>query len=290
MGLKIIIGIFVSSFIIGLLFYFFLYSNPLKIYEANTLKWVPVLSTVIGLYVSGRINKDTPTKFLPFLFLPLIIFKVFNYAYFPFILILFVTGVLTLLVTRNNENFKYNKLGWIGAIAIFLFFLFSQPLILKNQNFGYDDDGELVNANIIWSFKEKTDFELPSHVLFDKNNNEFDLADIKGEIYLITFWATWCGPCMQEKPELEKFKSEFANDDDLKFIDVSFDNDKKKWLRYIENKGPLGQQLISGNPQNTSREFNFIGIPMHVVVNADGTYKKFHSLETAKKVVTNAIR
>lgn len=287
-GLKIIIGIFTSSIIIGLLFYWFLFVNPLKIYEANTLKWIPILITIISIYVSGRINKDTPIKFLPLLFIPFILFKPFNFLFFPFILILFLIGALVLLVTRNQNQSKFNILGWTGIAGIFLFFLLSQPLILEKENFGYDDNGELINANIMWSFAEKTSFELPNHILLKKNNTEFNIANIKGETYLITFWATWCAPCMKEKPELEKLKRALGNSHNIKFIDVSFDIDRNKWIQYLENEKPQGMQLISDNQQKTSREFNFAGIPMHIIVNKDGTYKKYHSFEVVKKVITKS--
>ena len=277
-----------SSIIIGLLFYLFLFVNPLNIYESNTLKWIPILITIISLYVSGRLNKDTPIKFLPLLFIPFIIFKPFNFAFFPFILILFLTGALILLVSRNQKQSKFNILGWIVIVGIFLFFLFSQPLILEKENFGYADNGELINANVIWNFEEQTSFELPNHILFKKNNSEFNIANIKGEPYLITFWATWCAPCIQEKPELEKFKRALGNSHNIKFIDVSFDIDRNKWVQYLENKKPQGMQLISENQQKTSREFNFAGLPMHVIVNKDGTYKKYHSFEVVRKLITKS--
>jgi len=284
-GVKIIIGILLSSIIIGLLFYLFLFVNPLKIYESNTLKWIPILITIISFYVSGSINKDTPVKFLPLLFIPFILFKPFNFAYFPFILILLLTGILILFVSRNLKQTKFKILGWIGIVGIFLFFLFNQPLILEKENFGYADNGDLINANIIWNFNKKTNFELPNHILFTKNNSEFNIASIKGKTYLITFWATWCAPCMQEKPELENFKEKLNNSQNIQFIDVSFDTDKNKWLQYIEKKKPKGVQLISDNQHKTSREFHFAGIPMHIIVNEDGTYKKYHSFEIVRKVI-----
>ncbi len=284
-GLKIILGIIASSISIGLLFYIFLFLNPFRIYEANTLKWIPILITIISLYISGRINRDTPIKFFPLLFIPFIIFKLFNFIYLPFILIIFLTGALTLFVTINHIHYKFNKLGWIGITGIFLFFLFSQPLILEKVDFGYDENGELINANIVWAFGDKMTFELPNHVLFDKSNGQFDIANISGETHLITFWATWCAPCIKEKPGLEKFKREFGNNSNIKFIDVSFDSDRNKWVQFLANEEPAGIQLISENQQKTSREFNFSGIPMHLLVNADGTYKKYHSFEVVRKVI-----
>ena len=275
----------------GLLFYFFIFLNPLKIYESNTLKWVPILIAITGLYFSGKLNKNTPVKLLPLLFIPFIIFKLFNYAYFPFILVLLIIGILTLTLTRNNQTSIYKLLSWFVIISTFLFFLLSQPLILQKENFGYDNNGNLNNVNVLWDFTEKVDLRLPSHILFEKDNTEFDMIKIKGKTHFITFWATWCSPCMQEKPELEKLKKEFADNPHIKFIDISFDNqNRSKWVQYIENKTPLGLQLISLNQQKTSRELNFEGIPMHFIVNPEGIYKEYRSLKIAKSVLENSIK
>ncbi|OJJ23125.1 hypothetical protein BKI52_01880 [marine bacterium AO1-C] len=284
-GVSVILGIVASIASMGVLFYLFIFLNPLKIYEVNSLKWVPILAVIVGLYISGRLNKNTPALLLPLLFIPFIIFKLFNFLYFPFILALIATGVLTLLMTRSSEKFKYNKLGGVGALGIFLFFLFSQPLILEKKDFGYDANGELLNARVIWDFSGKKTLTLPHHILLKQNNATFDIASIKGKTYLITFWATWCAPCIKEKPALEKLKKQLASNDKIAFIDISFDNDQSKWTRYLAKKPALGTQLISQNLQKTSREFNFAGIPMHIIVNPDGTYKKYRSWKVVKNII-----
>ena len=283
---KLILGIISSVIIMAMLFYLFIFANPLQIHEVNSLKWVPILVTIFGLYVSGRINKNTPLKLLPLLFLPFIIFKLFNFLYFPFIVLLVATGLFTLLATRDINQFKYNKLGWVGALGILLFSLFSQPLILEKKGFGYDTNGDLLNARVVWNFSGSKTLTLPKHTLLKQNNDEFDIANAKGKTHLITFWATWCAPCIKEKPALEKLKTQFSNSSKVAFIDISFDNDKNKWAKYLEKKPAKGMQLISKNLQVTSRKFGFAGIPMHIIVNPDGTYKKYRSWKVVKNIIS----
>ncbi|WP_117885342.1 TlpA family protein disulfide reductase [Aureibaculum luteum] len=283
--LRLILGIITTVLIMALLFYFFLFLNPLNIYESNTLKWIPILICVISLLASGFINKETPSKFLVFLFLPYIIFQLFNFTYFPFILILVITGILTLLVTRKNQTSIYKLFGWAGIICIILFHLFTQPLILEGEGFGFDDTGELINANILWDFSEEEVLVLPSHVLLDQDNSSFDMIDIKGKTHFVTFWATWCSGCIEKKPDLEKLKVAYQNNLNTKFIDISFDDiEGNRWFKYLEVKKPLGLQLISKSQKKTSRALNFEGIPMYFIVNPDGTYKEYRSFDIAQKV------
>ena len=286
-GLKIILGIISSILIMALLFYFFIFFNPFNIYESHTLKWIPIVIAIISLYVSGWINRDTKVILLPFLFLPFVIFNLFNYTYFPFILILISTGILILVVTRKHPPFAYSNFSWLAIVGIFVFFLFSQPLILEKEAFGYDDSGNLINVNVLWGSAEAETYKLPNHLLLDQNNNDFDMADFKGKTHFITFWATWCAPCIQDKPELEKLKKDFDNVTDVVFVDISFDNDPNRWLEYLENKNPNGFQLISKSQDETSRKLHFAGIPMHFIVDSEGNYKKYKSLTVARKVIEN---
>ncbi|MGI8467208.1 MAG: TlpA disulfide reductase family protein [Pyrinomonadaceae bacterium] len=46
--------------------------------------------------------------------------------------------------------------------------------------------------------------EMPDFTVTDANNKEFKISDLKGKIVYINFWATWCPPCLEEMPRIEK--------------------------------------------------------------------------------------
>ena len=148
-------------------------------------------------------------------------------------------------------------IAWLGLSFLFLFHLLNQPLILETSGFGYDDEGNYTNAQIIWDFSSKTDLRLPDHYLADINNENHNLATLESKYYFITFWATWCGPCMEEKEELENLKQEFAHNQNIEFIDISFDTEKKKWEKFLKESNPNGLQLIANNQQTLSRKLHF---------------------------------
>ncbi|WP_282081160.1 TlpA family protein disulfide reductase [Aquimarina algiphila] len=281
--LKIIFGIVITIAIMAIGFYFFLFLNPLHIYEENLLKWIPILIGVIGMFFSGLINKKTPPKFLPFLFLPFFIFDLFGFLYIPFIFILIIIGSLTLAITRDSIKKGYRFLSGLGVLGVFFYFLFSQPLIVLTENSDYNDHGELINANTLWDFTEKGKLILPDHTLYDQKDIEFNLKNIKEKTYLITFWATWCPPCMHEKPELEKLKKELSKNSNIEFIDISFDSDIHKWKQFVNDKNPIGMQFISKRVKETRRVLQISSIPMHFIVGEDGVYSAYSSFEIAKK-------
>ncbi len=287
-AINIFLGILVTVLVMAIGFYFFLFLNPLNIYNANLLKWIPVLIGSIAMILSGIINKYTPNKLLPLLFIPYCIFDLFSFLYFPFIFVLIGMGVLALVITRANAKKKYKILSSIATLGIFLFFLFLQPLKLQNSTAIVDTKENLIDHKVLWDFTENKKLKLPSHVLKDQNGNQFNLKSVNQKTHLITFWATWCSPCMQEKEELEKLKSDFKSKLNIGYIDISFDDNVSKWKRFIDTKSPLGIQLISNNQKQTRRLLQIGGIPIHFIVNSEGVYKEYHSLEAIRETLSKS--
>ena len=61
----------------------------------------------------------------------------------------------------------------------------------------------------------------------DVVGNDVNLADYHGKKVYINFWATWCGPCIREIPELEEVYQEYKDKDDFVFLSITSPNDAK---------------------------------------------------------------
>ena len=53
----------------------------------------------------------------------------------------------------------------------------------------------------------------PDFQLEDNNGNQVSLADLRGKVVLVNFWATWCPPCRAEMPSMEKLNNAMAGED-----------------------------------------------------------------------------
>lgn len=62
------------------------------------------------------------------------------------------------------------------------------------------------------------------------------LADFKGKYVLVDFWASWCGPCRQENPNIVRVYNQFKNKN-FSILGVSLDDDKADWLKAIKDDG-----------------------------------------------------
>ncbi|NQY28424.1 MAG: TlpA family protein disulfide reductase, partial [Flavobacteriaceae bacterium] len=174
--------------------------------------------------------------------------------------------------------------------GLFIYFLFSQPLIIRlGKDRKVDQYGKLMNGKTIWDFSEEKSNLLPESIFLDINNKPLDLKKFKNKTLYISFWATWCGPYLKEKPALEKLKNHFKSNPDIIFIDISVDGDKDKWKKHIESNIPSGVQLMSKDYAKTRNLFELSGIPAHLVVNSNWEYAKARAIQRAYSLLSDSI-
>jgi len=287
--IRVVAGIAASVAVMAVLFYTFMFWNPLQIYDVNLLKWIPILICALSVGVAGGINRETPVLLLPLLFIPFAIFDLFKFFYLPFILVLLGVGILTLVVVRPQPPRSVRTIAAVSGAGIFVYFLFSQPLRIEQGGDRPAAAGDLSVVRTIWDFTERTQQTLPSHELATQAGGTFNLQQLRGKTHLVTIWATWCAPCLAEKPALEQLKSEFAQVESVGFVDLSIDDDRAAWSNYLQVHDSKGQQLIARSPDETRRALDIGSLPLHFVVAPEGSYRTFGSFERARTALRAAV-
>lgn len=272
--LRLFLGIL--SVIVAAVLITVFFSKVLNVMHAMALQWVSLLISFVGFYVAGLINRKTKLAFILFLFIAFIIFVPLKQMHFPFFFVIILFASIGLLASRKGLSAKYKIPSLLLLGVVFGFYLFSQPLIIKNKGFGYSVNNDLFNATVLWDFSDSIPSSLPNETFRDVNDSKVSLQSFEGKKMYVTFWATWCGPCLSEKPELERLKESFSNDTNIVFVDISIDSDMQRWKNHLLKEKPMGVQLISNNEDLTRSNFEFSGIPFHVVANSEG-YTKEHS-------------
>ncbi len=117
--------------------------------------------------------------------------------------------------------------------------------------------------------RKYTDFAQP-----DKNGNIHHLSEYvsKSKYLLVDFWASWCGPCRAEMPNV-KAAYEKYHAKGFEVLGVSLDNNKDKWLNAIETLGLPWQHLsdLKGWQCEASSIYGVQGIPCTMLIAQDGT-------------------
>lgn len=111
----------------------------------------------------------------------------------------------------------------------------------------------------------------PNFKLLDLDGKYMELKGITGEgPVLISFWATWCKPCMEELAEFNKIYNDFK-DKGFKLIAISTDNEKTvaKVKPYIKSKGFNFSVLLDTNSE-VARKYYAQQMPYSVMLNKDG--------------------
>jgi len=99
------------------------------------------------------------------------------------------------------------------------------------------------------------------------------LADLKGKYVYIDLWATWCNPCKQEIPHLQKIEKQF-HDKNIAFVSISIDdkNDHETWKKMVTNKQLTGVQLFADQAWNSKfvKDYRVSGIPRFILIDKEG--------------------
>ncbi len=114
--------------------------------------------------------------------------------------------------------------------------------------------------------------QAPEIEMKDVNGNTRKLSDLKGKTVLIDFWASWCGPCRGENPNVVKAYDKY-NKDGFEVFSVSLDRAKEPWLAAIEKDGLRWKNHVSELKHwdsSAARAYGVNSIPKTFLVDKDG--------------------
>jgi len=121
----------------------------------------------------------------------------------------------------------------------------------------------------------------------DLSGRKLSLADYKGKVVLLDFWATWCPPCRAEVPNLVKtYKANHGRGFDV--IGISLDRDKAELKSYIKQNGMTWRQVYDGDTRYAiANKFGVQAIPATYLI--DGTTGKILAENLRGAELTRAV-
>ena len=127
----------------------------------------------------------------------------------------------------------------------------------------------------------------PNFTLNTPEGKTLSVSDFKGKVLLIDFWASWCGPCRQENPNVVKVYKQF-HDKGFEILSVSLDKSKDKWVDAIAKDGLTWNHVSDLGFWSSSVVplYSITGIPFAILVDRNGNIaaKSLRGKELESKV------
>lgn len=114
----------------------------------------------------------------------------------------------------------------------------------------------------------------PDFTLKALDGNNLRLAEQRGDIMLINFWASWCGPCIQEMPALDKLAQKYQMLG-VQVWGVNVENDSAAAKAYL-SKVQVAFPILFDVDNSVSKDYRVAAMPTTVILDKDGKVRSVH--------------
>jgi len=110
----------------------------------------------------------------------------------------------------------------------------------------------------------------PDFQLEDTKGNKVSLSDLRGKIVLVNFWATWCPPCIEEMPSMERLNEVIAGDD---FVMLAINTEEKgrSVVPAFLEKTPYTFPILYDDKGVVQKRYGVFKFPESFIIRKDGT-------------------
>jgi thiol-disulfide isomerase/thioredoxin len=133
----------------------------------------------------------------------------------------------------------------------------------------------LAAAFVLPAFAATSSGPAPGFQLSGRGGKTIDLSQFKGQVVMINFWATWCGPCRQEMPLLEDIYKKYKPMG-FTMLGVNVEPDSKAAEDWLAKQKPVSFPIAFDVDSKVSKMYKVAGMPSTIFVDRKGNVREIH--------------
>ncbi|MEM7763656.1 MAG: TlpA disulfide reductase family protein [Pseudomonadota bacterium] len=116
--------------------------------------------------------------------------------------------------------------------------------------------------------------QAPDFALKNAAGENVRLTDLRGDVVMINFWATWCGPCRQEMPLLDEMHARYSRVG-FSLLGVNIDDDPKRAIDMIDSLG-VSFPVVFDSDKSVSEQYDVSAMPVTILLDREGVVRHVH--------------
>ena len=130
----------------------------------------------------------------------------------------------------------------------------------------------------------------PDFTFYDMEGNPHKLSDFRGKPVLLNFWASWCGPCKMEMPDIEKAWQEYGDDIHFLLVDLTDGSQEtvEKASAYVAQEGYTFPVYFDTAMEGTYA-YSVTGIPVTYFIDAEGNFVAYYQSAMTAEILQQGI-
>ncbi|WP_407485993.1 thioredoxin-like domain-containing protein [Elizabethkingia anophelis] len=144
---------------------------------------------------------------------------------------------------------------------------------LYHSEIGYIQDRELkgyLQGKLISLNQSQKGMPFPDLSFTDSTGKAQKLSQFRGKYVIIDLWATWCQPCLEIRPTFEARERSYKYYQNIQFLSISVDQDKKRWENFLKTKPSKTLQWHLPDSNKFATEYGIQGIPRFIILDPQG--------------------